>query len=194
MSRFSNRRRQNNKGGSSAYSGNMESFPRVEVSSIPDIPLVETQSVQAPSVKAATPDLIIFDNDIVPPDVMANLTFEKIGGQELITVSRNDIVNGQNVVYQPVKNISQIALRYNPQNLVQLQNPSSVLFENFPINFAKCIPTLGTGPNGEIVYVEAGTGNIIINTVNLARNEQIEVQVFAAGSVLDGTIYVEDES
>lgn len=172
----------------------MEDFPRITITPVPDVPLPPPAENTVEDVRVATPDLILFNDEAVPADVMANLIFEKIGGQELITVSRNDMVNGQNVVYQPVKNISQIALRYNSQSLIQLQNPSNVFFDNFPINFAKCIPTVGTGPNGEIVYVEAGTNNVIINTINLAADEQIEVQIFAAGSVLDDTIYTEGES
>lgn len=191
-SKWSSRRRTNNKGGS--YPDNMEDFPRITITPVPDVPLPPPAENTVEDVRVATPDLILFNDEAVPADVMANLIFEKIGGQELITVSRNDMVNGQNVVYQPVKNISQIALRYNSQSLIQLQNPSNVFFDNFPINFAKCIPTVGTGPNGEIVYVEAGTNNVIINTINLAADEQIEVQIFAAGSVLDDTIYTEGES
>ena len=161
------------------------------VSAIPRVPWTEPVMVE-PNIKVATPDIILFDDNLVPPEIMSNLIFEKIGGQELITVARNDIVNGQNVVYQPIKNLSQIALRYNSQNLVQLQNPSNVFFENFPIDFAKSIPSEGTGPLGSIVYIESGTNDLIINSINLAADEQIEVQVLSTGNVLSDTIYVEE--
>lgn len=187
-------RRENNKGNSSSYPENMENFPRVSITPIPDIPYVEPTPPVASDVKVATPDLILFDDELVPPEIMANLIFEKIGGQELITISRNDIINGQNVVYQPVKNLSQIALRYNSQSLIQLQNPANVFFENFPINFSKCLPSEGTGPDGNIVYIEEGTNDLVINVINLARNEQIEVQVLSSGNVFDDTIYTEEES
>lgn len=166
---------------------------RNKVSAIPRVPWDEPLKISSSNdIKIATPDIILFDDNLVPPEIMANLIFEKIGGQELITVARNDIVNGQTVVYQPIKNLSQIALRYNSQNLVQLQNPSNVFFENFPINFAKSTPTVGTGPLGSIVYIEAGTNDLVINTISLAADEQIEVQILSTGSVLNDTIYVEE--
>lgn len=163
------------------------------VSAIPNIPHVVATS-SSEDVRVATPDIILFDDDIVPAEVMANLIFEKIGGQELITVARNDIVNGQNVVYQPIKNLSQIALRYNSQSLIQLQNPANVFFENFPIRFSKAVPTVGNGPYGSNVYIESGTNNLVIDVINLAADEQIEVQVLSTGSVLDDTIYTEEIS
>ena len=194
MARTSPRR--NNKGGTNP--SNMENFPRLEIRPVPDTPLSISEPTGAAKanndIKVATPDIILFDDGTVPPEIMANLIFEKIGGQELITVSRNDIVNGQNVVYQPIKNISQIALRYNSQSLIQLQNPANVFFENFPINFAKCIPNEGSGPNGNIVYIDANTGDLVVEVINLAKDEQVEVQVLSRGSVLDDTIYTEEES
>jgi len=51
------------------------------------------------------------------------------------------------------------------------------------------VPDVGTGPNGEIVYIESDTGNVIINVINLANDEQVEVQMLNAGDILNDTIY-----
>jgi hypothetical protein len=170
----------------------------VPVQPVPDIPTPvqqqPTQPVVSTPVKPATPDLIIFDNESVPIDVMSDLIFENIGGQELISIARNDIVNGQSVVYRPIKNLSSLALRYNPQNIIALQNTSNKFFENFPIKLENHIPDKGTGPANETVYIDPTNNNLIINVVGLAEDERVEVQILTNGSILNDTIYIEEES
>ena len=51
------------------------------------------------------------------------------------------------------------------------------------------LPELGTGPAGEIVYLDSATGDLIINAVNIQPGEQVEVEIFQAGDVLNDTIY-----
>lgn len=146
-----------------------------------------------PAVKIATPDLILENNEQVAIDVMTDLIFEDIGGQEIITIARNDLVNGQNIVYTPIKNLLDINFQYNSKNIMPLENTSETFFNNFPIKFEAHVPDVGNGPNGEYVYIDEQTGNLIINVVNMATDEQVEVQILSAGDLLDDTIY-EDES
>jgi hypothetical protein len=140
-------------------------------------------------VKIATQALFIFKDEVVPIEVMTDLIFENIGGQELITISRNDIISGQNIMYSPIKNMSSLYLQYNPQNILNLQDTSVTFFKNYPIKFERSIPNSGTGPNGEIVYLDPDTGDLVINVVNLEADEQVDVQILVGGSLLNGTIY-----
>lgn len=140
-------------------------------------------------VKPATPDIVLFNDDVVPIEIMTDLIFENIGGQELINIVRSELVNGQNVLYQPIKNLSNIYFQYNPQNILALQDIDSNYFKKFPINFNSKIPECGTGPECSIVYIDSETGDLIINVVNLARDEQVEVSIISDGTVLDDTIY-----
>ena len=154
-------------------------------------PLLPTivPSKASDGIKIATPDLIITAEEVVPIEVMSDLLFENIGGEELINIIRNDIVSGQNVIYQPIKNLTSLYLQYNPQNVLSLQNTADTFFRNFPIKLEKKIPEVGTGPNGEIVYIEPETGNLIINVINLEEDEQVEVQMLNRGETLNDTIY-----
>lgn len=140
-------------------------------------------------VKPATPDIVLFNDDVVPIEIMTDLIFENIGGQELINIVRSELVNGQNVLYQPIKNLSNIYFQYNPQNILALQDIDSNYFKKFPINFNSKIPECGTGPECSIVYIDSETGDLIINVINLARDEQVEVSIISDGIVLDDTIY-----
>jgi hypothetical protein len=140
-----------------------------------------------PPAKTAPIDTILFNDDSVPIEVMTDLIFEDIGGQELINIARNDIINGQQVSYTPIKNLSSINQQYNPNNIISLQNTSNKYFANFPIKFEEKIPNYGSGPNGENVYMDQSTGELIIEAVNIESDEQIDVQI-----VISGTIYEAD--
>lgn len=159
------------------------------VNSVPNTPQPNKSSSSRLS-QIADPDIIIFEESL-PIGGMADLIFEDIGGQEIINIARNDIVNGQEVAYRPIKNLSKIALKYNPQNLSPVQNSSKSFFDNFPVKLENHIPDSGSGPNGEIVYVDSD-GSLVVNVVGLAPDERVEVQILARGSVLDDTIYIGD--
>jgi len=141
--------------------------------------------VVAPPVKTAPIDTLLFDQESVSTDALVNLIFENIGGQELINITRNDIVNGQEVVYQPIKNLSSIQQQYNPNNILSLQSTSDKYFANFSIKLENRIPNPGTGPNGSYVYLDNNTGNLIIEAVNLELDEQIEAEITVSGTIYE---------
>ena len=159
------------------------------VSSTPNLPSVNPTTAKDGSVKSATPDIILFNDETTPIEIMTDLIFENIGGQELINIIRTDIINGQDLNYQPIKNLTSLYLQYNPQNILSLQDTDYNYFKKFQINFAGKIPVCGTGPDCSIVYIDPETGNLVINVVNLGRDEQVEVSIVSDGVVLDDTIY-----
>jgi hypothetical protein len=166
------------------------SAPSAPVSTIsaspssPQIVATAYSSINKSPVKTAGPERIIFDDDAVPIETMTALIFENIGGQELINIARRDTINGQQISYQPIKNMSDIEQRYNPNNLVSLQATSDKYFANFPIQLKDKIPNAGTGTNQTYVYLITSTNDLVIEVINLAADEQIEVQI-----ATDGTIY-----
>ena len=108
-----------------------------------------------------------------------------MGGQELLTIARNDTVNGQPVAYQPFKNLGILQEIYNPTNLLKLQETSDKLFSNFTINLREKIPTVGNGPSGENYYFDFISQNGIIELVNLKSDEQVEIEIASAGIIED---------
>lgn len=155
---------------------------------IPNLP-VPAPSNATDGVLAASKDIFVITDESLPIEVMTDLVFEDIGGQEIINISRSDIVNGQNVIYQPIKNLTSINYQYNPQNIISLQDTSESYFKKFPIQLDKKMPTVGTGPNNETVYVDPDTGDLIINVVGLEKDEQVEVQILSGGALFNDTIY-----
>lgn len=147
-----------------------------------------TQTPPPPPVKTAPIDTILFDEEAVPIQIMSDLIFENIGGQELINVARNDTVNGQQIIYQPIKNLTQIQQQYNPNNILAIQATSDKYFQNFAIKFESKVPNVGTGPGGGHVYIDPTNGNLVIETVNIQEDEQIEVEITTSGTIYEAEL------
>lgn len=147
------------------------------------------QSSNKPAIKPATPALISLSNPVLADEIMVDLIFENIGGQELINISRNDIVNGQDVLYTIIKNLKNVQLQYNSNNIIKLGSTTDTYFKNFSISLESKLPFYGTGPNGESVYIDSITGDLVINVSSLEPDEQVDVQIIDGGERLGGTIY-----
>jgi hypothetical protein len=137
-----------------------------------------------PAIKTATPDIVLFDEETLGVDEIVDLIFENLSGQELINISRSDIINGQKITYQPIKNLSKIQQIYNSNNIISLQQTEDKYFAGFSIKLENKIPNEGNGENKKNVYIDEQTGDLIIEFVNLNNDEQIETQI-----TLSGTIY-----
>lgn len=173
------------------------------LSAVAAIPEVSTKKDDN-SVKIATPDLILSNDETMSIEVMTDLIFEDIGGYELATISRHDLVNGQKVIYSPIKNLTDLYLQYNPNNVLRLQSSDS-FFKSLSLSIFDRIPACGTGydlvgddpdltkrtkvPNCKPVYIDPITGDLVINLINMKENEQVEVEILTAGNIFDDTIY-----
>ena len=144
-------------------------------------------AVVAPPVKTAPIDTVLFNDDQVPIEVMSDLIFEDIGGHELINIARNDIINGQDISYQPIKNLTSVQQQYNPNNILSVQSTSDKYFSNFAIKLENKVPNVGNGPFGSNVYLDTANGSLVVEAINLEADEQIEVEI-----TLSGTIYEAD--
>jgi hypothetical protein len=154
----------------------------------PPSPAPEPIIIQKIPVKSAPIDTILFDDSALPIEIMSDLIFENIGGQELISIVRSDIVNGQKISYQPIKNLSAIQQQYNPNNILGLQQTANRFFAGFSIKLEDRIPEVGNGLNGENVYFDETTGDLVIEFVNLNNDEQIETQITVNGTIYEANL------
>jgi hypothetical protein len=145
------------------------------------------------AIKVASPDIVLIDQDQLPVELLSKMIFEEIGGQQLLAVSRHDIVNGQQVVYRPISNIQQIAIAYNPGNIIPIQDPNKDIFGKFFIDLAKRIPSFREVITGGIVSFDQNNDNIEILVQNMAAGEEVEVQILSSAEVFDDTIYQEEQ-
>jgi LysM repeat protein len=144
---------------------------------------MSTEITEQPPVKSAQIDTVNFSDEAVSRELLADLLFEDIAGQELLSIARNDTVNGQSIIYQPIKNLGILQETYNPTSLLRLQETSDKFFSNFLINLRTKIPKKGSGENGLNYYLDLETGDGIIEFVNLRLDEQVEVQIATGGII-----------
>ena len=164
---------------------------------VPDIQMTQSSSSRS-AVRVATPDLILFNESPIPVDLMADLLFEDIGGQEIISIARNDIVNGQELSYSLIGNLNGLQRRYNSNNIFSLPDTIEKYFSNFSIRFDTHVPEEGTGPDGQRAYIvqesnaTSSRGDLIIDVINMETNERVDVEVLRSGAPLSDTIYTEE--
>jgi hypothetical protein len=133
-------------------------------------------------VKVATPEIILFDDETLPIETLTDILFEDIGGQELLSMSRHDIVSGNYIPNQLIKNLTSLNQEFSSKRLLSLQNTSDKYFSNFGIKLENKIPFVGNGLNEENVYLDESQ-NVIIELVNLDIDEQVEVQLSIGGTM-----------
>jgi hypothetical protein len=133
-------------------------------------------------VKSANIETILFNDEKFSSEFLVDLLFESVAGQELLTIARNDTVNGQDVVYQPIKNLNILQDTYNPTKLLAVYDTSDSFFGAFAIDLSSKIPSVGTGPGGKNYYLTA-LGDLVIEVVNIANDEQVEFQIADSGTI-----------
>lgn len=172
----------------------------------PEISFMPILSPGKTGIKIATPDLII-QSEITPIDVLGQIYFENLAGHEIINIGRSTLINGRNVSYSLIGNLSELQRRYNPLNIFTLPETVDKYFKNFAIRLDVHVPEKGSGPNEERVWIAlpkeneddpppeylafAEVGDIIIDVTNMEKNEVVDVQILNSGSLLSDTIYTE---
>lgn len=81
-------------------------------------------------------------DDSIPESLLVSLLFEQIGGQELIMLSRTDILNGQSVAYQPISNLRDIAIQYSYSNIISLPGTLSEIFRQYGLVLENYVPSV----------------------------------------------------
>lgn len=183
----------------------------MSVSPTPAVP-APLPSSNGDGVKIANPDLFIENMPVtVPIDSMTDLIFQEIGGHEIIGISRNDLVNGRNISYQLVRNLEDINIEYNSQNILPVPGGSTDYFNSFPIRFNDHIPTVvydetdtdgnpyyylenpaySPSVDGKTVYLDEN-GDLIIDLINMKDIHSVEIEIVNKATIQDDTIYIGD--
>jgi hypothetical protein len=136
-----------------------------------------------PPVKSAPIDTVVFSDEAFAEEFLTDVLFEDVVGLELLTLARNDTVNGQEVIYQPIKNLGLLQGIYNPTSILGLSQTSASIFASFSIKLNEKIPSTNTSENGKNYYVDEATGDIIVELVNILNDEQVEVQIAVSGTI-----------
>jgi hypothetical protein len=131
-----------------------------------------TSSITA--IKQAPIDTVVFNEDTVSIQQLTELLYEQIGGMELINISREDTVSGQDVIYSPISNIGSIWGQYNPNNVIAVGSSFDTFFSRFAIDL------ILRGMN--IPYFDED-GDLIIEIDNVLGDEEIHYQIASSGTI-----------
>jgi len=135
----------------------------------PPNPWITTSTYQAPKgIKQAQPDIVIDPEIDTTGDYIVERFFEELGGQELINLSRHDLIDGINVVYNPIANLSRLRQRFNPNNIIE----SDFLSQNEARN-----ATIDIISRGMYEPVFDDQGRLVVEIDIIRPEENIEMQV-----------------
>ena len=141
----------------------------------PPDPWMRQATFVAPSgVKQADPDIVIFNEDAISPEFLVELGYEDVSSIELINISRSDIIDGQQVVYSPIKQLSSLRRKYNPNNIISLPELSSSFFSRFPIDLVL---------RGILKPYFDDNGNLVIEIEDVKEDEVIEAEIDTNGTI-----------
>lgn len=154
------------------------------------------------SVKVPELYNIDLSNETVPESLLEFLLFEQIGGQELISISRADVLSGQNASYAIVSNLSDVASQYSSENILSLPGTLPDLFKVYGLVLENYVPGLefsqldlqsklpNESPNS-YVDIDASSNtknNLVIEFKNMQANYEVEVQIMDYGLVEDTVV------
>lgn len=141
----------------------------------PILPTFRSMSTTNKTFKVAPSDIIQFDDDSVDIAVIQDLLFEDIGATELANMSRSDLIDGQDIVYSPIKNLSSISREYSPNNIIATSYTLDY-FSRFGIDI------FSRGANNP--YFD-NNGDLVIEIDTIEDDEEIQVEI-----IVDGTINI----
>ena len=127
----------------------------------------------SPAIKVATPDIITIDQETLPAELMTSLIFENIGGQELLSISRHDLISGSNLDYQSIKNLNEIYINHNSLNIIPMPDSSTVYSKNFPISWDSHIVEEFSSADSTHILIDSVAKELQILVTNMKPGEQI---------------------
>lgn len=147
-------------------------------------PWITSSNYVAPQgVKQADPDIVITaGEEPISPELLLELQYEDVAGAELINISRSDIIDGQNVIYSPIKNLSSLRRKYNPNNIIAMPSVSSSLFSKYAIDL---ILRVGENPSTGLPYEPYfnDNGDLVIELEDVREDEIVEVEIDTSGTI-----------
>lgn len=140
-------------------------------------------------VQSADPDVVLVNPEELPADVQEMLVLQAIGGSELIQIARNNSVDGQKVIYQPIVNMDSFAAQFSPVLIVGNAPTLNGLKASVPINIDSYLDI--AQDNSGAIFVgtsQAGKPAIIVELDGLQEGDVIEI---ATANLNQSVIYQE---
>ena len=139
----------------------------------PILPNYKPAIITNKNFKVAPSDIIQFDDSSIEIALITDLLFEDIGATELANISRSDLIDGQSVIYAPIKNLPTIRREFNPNNIVATAHDTDY-FSRFAIDLSL---------RGIYEPYFSNDGGLMIEIETVGDNEEIQVQILTNGTI-----------
>jgi len=132
--------------------------------------------------KIATPDIVL-DDPYISVDSMADYIFATIGGTEILSASRSDLIDSPlNRNYTP---LADAGTKFITEQTITFSDNSYNTFRGFAIDLNKHIPI----DNIAYPLFQSGTnGSVKINLRDVKPGSYVEVEIITNGNLIDGII------
>jgi hypothetical protein len=167
-------------------------------------PVSEVISEESSPIRIAQRN--VFDiSSLVPqfsPEHIAKILFENVSAIELSISERHDTIEGINQRYSIISNLSEVRKRYDAQKQLSIMDKFKPLTSIYTINIEDKIPQQDyielealdstyqyLDENNQLVTREKGyyyidkNGDLVIDLINLERNQQVEVYIDTNGTI-----------
>lgn len=139
---------------------------------------IGSETKRKPPIAISVPGNIITEEAEGSELAMVEELFEDLSLFELMDMGRSETVLGQNINYQPIKNLSDIYFRYDPRRILALsgtisetESASSLKIGEFAVDGAISIDPL--------------TGDLLIAVENMKDGFLVQVEIDAGGEIID---------
>jgi len=165
------------------------------VSAIPNQPeLVEPYfSQRDDSTKTGDPQFFVLTDSAFTVEDLENAIWQNIGGHEIISLARRDLVDGQNLDYKLINNLKDLQEEYNPKTIFPIEDIITKYFDRFGLKFENFLPSsealsrIDDGIDQPVVLDD--DNNIVVYVKNIKENQEVEIQVLGSEALLRDTIY-----
>lgn len=145
------------------------------------------------SVKTGDPQFFVLTDPLATTQDMENAIWQNIGGHEIISLARRDLVDGKNLNYSLINNLASLQEEYNPKTIFPIEDIITKYFERFGLSLEKFLPS-----QRDLNNIEAGLAspvildenkNVVVYVRNIKDNQEVEIQIIQSQELLRDTIY-----
>lgn len=135
------------------------------------------------SVKVPEKGIVQYNASDIPQEMVSDLLFTDVGGQELLLVSRWDTVDGQPVSYSLVTDLNQNARGFNSSGILTNSEGKQDYFRQFSIDVANRMSEINSLNASAPGISLNSAGDLVIDFDAINDNESVEVEIVNSGTV-----------
>jgi hypothetical protein len=146
------------------------------------------------AVLSSEPQFFVGIDPAATVEDMENAIWQNIGGHEIISLVRRDLVDGININYSLINNLKKLREEYNPQTIFSIDNVSLNFFSRFGLKLEDYVPStkilsqISEGLESPVSQNIQGKG-LAIYVANISDDQEVEVQIINSEKIFRDTIY-----